>query len=63
MTSLATYCRRCETDYDLDRGDIAQGYKWWSLCPACRQSDANELPRPDEDADDDMPGAAGPQAD
>lgn len=44
-------CRRCFAAYEIDRGDIMQGYQWWSLCPGCRESDANELPRPEIEPD------------
>lgn len=44
MTFLITCCRRCDAEYEMDRADIAAGYRWWSLCPACRLADANEMP-------------------
>ena len=53
MTVLIVTCKRCFSDFEPDRSDIMRGPAWWSLCPACRHSDADELPRvADDDKED-----------
>jgi hypothetical protein len=49
--TFSTSCRRCGADYDINRGHIAGGHRWWSLCPDCRQADADELPPVATDSD------------
>lgn len=38
MTTLILCCRRCLTEYQIDKTDTIKGYAWWSLCPDCRPS-------------------------
>ena len=40
MTVFLMICKRpeCRAEYEADPDDIARGFQWWALCPACRDN-------------------------